>query len=165
MLLRTCRVHPECLIGCDGFVSAFVFAVATQQTIGASVQPSATRQGRQQYIHRRARGTEGRGTRGNITTSGCAAVTSSVCSAPTRHGLPDGLGYNAITTCCLSWHRPWAVRCLAVGYGDVSPNNCWVANWVIVVQSIFALLLNAIVMGVIFARISRCAQCGVSGRR
>ncbi len=44
---------------------------------------------------------------------------------------------------------------LAAGYGDVSPNNCWVANWVIVVQSIFALLLNAIVMGVIFARISR----------
>ena len=36
-LPRMCRVHPECLIGCDGFVSAFVLAVATQQTIGASV--------------------------------------------------------------------------------------------------------------------------------
>ena len=37
----------------------------------------------------------------------------------------------------------------------MSPNNCWISNWVIVVQSIFALLLNAIVVGVIFARISR----------
>ena len=35
-------MHPQCLIGCDGFVSAFVFAVATQQTIGASVQLDAT---------------------------------------------------------------------------------------------------------------------------
>ena len=49
---------------------------------------------------------------------------------------------------------------LGAGYGDVSPNNCWLANWVIVVQSIFALLLNAIVLGVIFARISRPSQRG-----
>ena len=50
--------------------------------------------------------------------------------------------------------------CPDTGYGDVSPNNCWLANWIIVVQSIFALLLNAVVMGVIFARISRPSQRG-----
>jgi hypothetical protein len=29
-----CRTHPDCVSDFEGYVSAFVFAVATQQTIG-----------------------------------------------------------------------------------------------------------------------------------
>ncbi len=50
-----CRVHPECLIGCDGFVSAFVLAVATQQTIGTSVQPDAACRSHSTSTHSSAR--------------------------------------------------------------------------------------------------------------
>jgi Inward rectifier potassium channel transmembrane domain len=46
----------------------------------------------------------------------------------------------------------------APGYGDVSPNNCWLANTVITIQSVYALLLNAVVLGIVFARISRPGQ-------
>lgn len=44
------------------------------------------------------------------------------------------------------------------GYGDVSPNNCWLANTVITIQSVYALLLNAVVLGIVFARVSRPGQ-------
>jgi len=37
-----CRFRPNCVSGYDGFVSAFVFAVATQQTIGALLDTSST---------------------------------------------------------------------------------------------------------------------------
>ena len=33
------RLNPTCVSGYEGFVSAFVFAVATQQTIGAEQCP------------------------------------------------------------------------------------------------------------------------------
>jgi len=46
------------------------------------------------------------------------------------------------------------------GYGDVSPNNCWLANAVITIQSVYALLLNAVVLGIVFARVSRPGQRG-----
>ena len=40
----------------------------------------------------------------------------------------------------------------------MSPNNCWLANTVITIQSVYALLLNAVVLGIVFARISRPGQ-------
>jgi Inward rectifier potassium channel transmembrane domain len=46
------------------------------------------------------------------------------------------------------------------GYGDISPGECWLANWAVVVQSIFALLLNAVLLGIVFARISHPKQRG-----
>lgn len=45
----------------------------------------------------------------------------------------------------------------------MSPNNCWLANTVITIQSVYALLLNAVVLGIVFARISRPGQ-RVGGR-
>lgn len=47
-----------------------------------------------------------------------------------------------------------------IGYGDLSPDNCWWSAYVMVTQSLFALLLNAVVLGIVFARISRPAQRG-----
>ena len=53
-----------------------------------------------------------------------------------------------------------ARSCARAGYGDISPNDCWLANTVITVQSVYALLQNALVLGVVFARISRPGQRG-----
>lgn len=47
-----------------------------------------------------------------------------------------------------------------IGYGDISPANCWASGAIMVTQSIFALLLNAVVLGIVFARISRPGQRG-----
>lgn len=107
------RFRPDCVVGCDGFVSAFVFAVATQQTIGE--------------WH----------------------VADSVVNL-----MPY------VYLVVLNWDLSSAAVTHGAGYGDVSPGSCWLANWAVVTQSIFALLLNATVMGVIFARISRPSQRG-----
>ena len=44
------------------------------------------------------------------------------------------------------------------GYGFRAPNDCWASAWLVVVQSIWGQLLDAIVLGVIFARISHPKQ-------
>ena len=44
------------------------------------------------------------------------------------------------------------------GYGNTGPNNCAWASLVLVVQTIFGLLLDAITIGVLFARISHPQQ-------
>jgi hypothetical protein len=44
------------------------------------------------------------------------------------------------------------------GYGNTGPESCWVATWLIIIQSIIALILEAVVIGVVFARISHPAQ-------
>lgn len=45
------------------------------------------------------------------------------------------------------------------GYGNMGPNDCWWAWLVMVVQSMIGLLMDAVMIGVIFARIShpKCA--------
>ena len=37
------------------------------------------------------------------------------------------------------------------GYGNTGPQACWAAAWLISVQIIFALLLESIVIGIVFA--------------
>ena len=44
------------------------------------------------------------------------------------------------------------------GYGFRAPNDCWVAAWMVVLQSVWGQLLDAVVLGVIFARISHPKQ-------
>ena len=44
------------------------------------------------------------------------------------------------------------------GYGNTGPNNCAWASLVLVIQTIFGLLLDAITIGVLFARISHPQQ-------
>ena len=57
---------------------------------------------------------------------------------------------------------PWTWKitlgCRATGYGNSGPNNCAAASVVLVVQTIFGLLLDAITIGVLFARISHPQQ-------
>jgi hypothetical protein len=45
----------------------------------------------------------------------------------------------------------------AAGYGNTGPQRCWVAAWLICIQSISNLLLNAIVLGIIFAKVRQAA--------
>lgn len=49
-----------------------------------------------------------------------------------------------------------------VGYGNTGPQQCWAASWMISVQTIIAILQNAVVVGVVFARISHPKQRGRS---
>jgi hypothetical protein len=44
------------------------------------------------------------------------------------------------------------------GYGNTNPDACWTAAWLIAIQSVFALLLEAVTIGIIFARISHPQQ-------
>ena len=44
------------------------------------------------------------------------------------------------------------------GYGNSGPNNCAAASLIIVIQSIFGVLLDAMTIGVLFARISHPYQ-------
>ena len=44
------------------------------------------------------------------------------------------------------------------GYGFRAPCDCWMSAWMVVVQSVWGQLLDAVVLGVIFARISHPKQ-------
>ncbi|DBB04690.1 TPA: hypothetical protein ACH3X1_012745 [Trebouxia sp. C0004] len=45
-----------------------------------------------------------------------------------------------------------------IGYGVRSPTDCWLSAWIVALQSIWAAILNAITLGIIFARISQPKQ-------
>ena len=47
---------------------------------------------------------------------------------------------------------------MTIGYGNTGPNACWAASWIIIVQSISAVVLEAITLGIVFARISHPHQ-------
>ena len=98
-------------------------------------------------------------------------------SCPILAAIYEGVGHrDAGRESHATKHRPYTLTVLmfcCAGYGDVSPNNCWLANFVITIQSVYALLLNAVVLGIVFARVSRPGRrlclldedsCVVSGR-
>ena len=47
---------------------------------------------------------------------------------------------------------------LRLGYGVRSPTDCWLSAWIVALQSIWAAILNAITLGIVFARISQPKQ-------
>jgi len=47
---------------------------------------------------------------------------------------------------------------MTIGYGNTGPDKCWAATWIIIIQSIIAVILEAVVLGVVFARISHPHQ-------
>jgi hypothetical protein len=47
---------------------------------------------------------------------------------------------------------------MTIGYGNTGPEQCWAAAWLIILQSITAIILEAVVLGVVFARISHPHQ-------
>lgn len=59
-------------------------------------------------------------------------------------------------------HFPSHQNSTTAGYGNTGPQACWSTSVVISVQSIFSLLLEAVVIGIIFARISHPKQRGRS---
>ena len=56
-------------------------------------------------------------------------------------------------------HTSVPLPCTA-GYGNTFPNECWSVSWLMQVQSIFGMLLDAITIGIVFARISLPKQRG-----
>lgn len=51
-----------------------------------------------------------------------------------------------------------AVTQMTIGYGNTGPQQCWAATWIIIVQSVVGVILEAVVLGVVFARISHPHQ-------
>ena len=49
---------------------------------------------------------------------------------------------------------------LIAGYGNTYPNECWAAAWLIMVQSVLGMIMDAITIGIVFARISHPKQRG-----
>lgn len=49
---------------------------------------------------------------------------------------------------------------LIAGYGNTYPNQCWAAAWLIMVQSVLGMIMDAITIGIVFARISHPKQRG-----
>jgi Inward rectifier potassium channel transmembrane domain/Inward rectifier potassium channel C-terminal domain len=47
---------------------------------------------------------------------------------------------------------------MTIGYGNTGPKSCWAATWLIIIQSIIGVVLEAVVLGVVFARISHPHQ-------
>ena len=47
---------------------------------------------------------------------------------------------------------------MTIGYGNTGPQACWVATWLIIIQSLLGVLLEAVTLGIIFARISHPHQ-------
>ncbi|KDD76315.1 inward potassium channel rectifier, partial [Helicosporidium sp. ATCC 50920] len=54
------------------------------------------------------------------------------------------------------------ITMMTIGYGNTGPQACWAASWVIAIQSISSLLVEAVTIGIIFARISHPKQRGRS---
>lgn len=50
--------------------------------------------------------------------------------------------------------------CLYAGYGNTYPNECWEAAWLVMVQSVLGMIMDAITIGIVFARISHPKQRG-----
>ena len=48
----------------------------------------------------------------------------------------------------------------SAGYGNTYPNECWAAAWLIMVQSVLGMIMDAITIGIVFARISHPKQRG-----
>ena len=47
---------------------------------------------------------------------------------------------------------------MTIGYGNTGPQHCWLATWLIIIQSVFGVIIEAVVLGVVFARISHPHQ-------
>lgn len=45
-----------------------------------------------------------------------------------------------------------------IGYGNIAINPCWTGAWLLVLQSLVGMIMDAIVIGIVFARISHPKQ-------
>ncbi len=52
------------------------------------------------------------------------------------------------------------MRHACTGYGNTWPNECWQGAWLLIVHQVFAMILNAVTVGIIFSRVSFPQQRG-----
>lgn len=121
--MHSCRLQNRCVRGLHGFVSAFIFATETQQTIGS--HPCLLTSAEAYLL---------------CKTHDCSRKFADLTPSSCHEGV--------------SQHG-----CVAVsGYGVRYPTDCWLSAWILALQSIWAAMLNAITLGIIFARISQPKQ-------
>lgn len=143
------RYEPGCIYGATHYVEIWIYAFITMTTIGEPGAPSLPCRAWGVLYEPRAPPAAARlpgaGFRVCMALAGGGAVTQTLLPAlaptpPTHpHMCPP-----------------------APGYGNTGPQACWSTSAVISVQSIFSLLLEAVVIGIIFARISHPKQRGRS---
>jgi hypothetical protein len=47
---------------------------------------------------------------------------------------------------------------MTIGYGNTAPDSCWVATFLVILQSVLGVIMDAVVLGIIFAKISHPHQ-------
>ena len=47
---------------------------------------------------------------------------------------------------------------MTIGYGNTAPDSCWVATFLVILQSVLGIIMDAVVLGIIFAKISHPHQ-------
>ena len=47
---------------------------------------------------------------------------------------------------------------MTIGYGNTGPQACWAATWIIIIQSVIGVVIEAVVLGIVFAKISHPHQ-------
>jgi hypothetical protein len=52
------------------------------------------------------------------------------------------------------------MRYACAGYGNTWPNECWQGAWLLIVHQVFAMIVNAVTVGIIFSRVSFPQQRG-----
>lgn len=81
----------------------------------------------------------------------CSHVCASLC-------LIAAIYNTKLVLCCISITLFLTLSHVAPGYGVRSPSDCWLSAWIVALQSIWAALLNAVTLGIVFARISQPKQ-------
>lgn len=47
---------------------------------------------------------------------------------------------------------------MTIGYGNTAPDSCWPATWLVLIQSVLGIVMDAVTLGIIFAKISHPHQ-------
>ena len=58
------------------------------------------------------------------------------------------------------YHVHNTYTCACAGYGNTWPNECWQGAWLLIVHQVFAMIVNAVTVGIIFSRVSFPQQRG-----
>ncbi|KAL0049466.1 hypothetical protein WJX82_003049 [Trebouxia sp. C0006] len=57
-------------------------------------------------------------------------------------------------------HIMSVITAQTIGYGNTWPNECWQGAWLLIVHQVFAMIMNAVTVGIIFSRVSFPQQRG-----
>ena len=82
----------------------------------------------------------------------CVVLLDLLCSILSRHSKVTS------PPCIARWDASPSGVFSVLGYGARFPTDCWLSAGILALQSIWAAMLNAITLGIIFARISQPKQ-------